>query len=66
MQSKSGPSDFKLFDSFAEIVYRRKFSNNDKTKSTMSKWQKTQSKDFYAERIQRLFFDEKDVLKNGD
>ena len=44
-----------------------KFSSNDEVKSTLSKRQKSQSKDFYAEGKQKLvFWIGKCVLKRGD
>ena len=40
------PSDFHLFVSLKEFLHATKFSSDDEMKSTMSKWLKTQPKDF--------------------
>ena len=53
--------------SLKEFQYETKFSSNDKMKSTMNKWLRIQSKDFLADRFQKVvFWLEKCVLNNGN
>ena len=51
-----GLYNFHLFSTLKEYLHGIKFSSNDKVDSTVSKWLKTQSKDFYAEAIKKLGF----------
>ena len=60
-------SNFLLFGLIKEFLHKTKFSSDADEKNTASKWLRTQSKDFYAEEIQKLVFQwKKYALKNGD
>ena len=56
LQSRSGPHWFLFIWLLKEFLHGTKFSSSDEVKSTVSKWLKTQFKDFYAEGIQKFIF----------
>ena len=57
LQSKFAPaSDFYLFHPHKVFLLGTKLSNYNEVKSIVRKWTKTQSKDFYAEGIQKFRF----------
>ena len=48
------PSDFHLFGPLKACTRGTKFKSDDEVKSVVSDWLRHQSKDFYAEEIQKL------------
>ena len=61
------PSDFHLFEPLKESVSGRHFSSDEKVKSAVGKWLKTQPVEFYNKEICVLVKRrEKVVLKAGD
>ena len=60
-------SDFHLFGTHKEFLHRIKFSRDDKIKSAMGKWLKTQSKNWMRKEYKSLLFNGKNAfLKGGD